>query len=79
MRANKDTSMMVEDPTVGTQVIELKKDDQFLLPFRALKILKDVKKAAKISKSNTNLATITYETINYLEGLKHYNELREIT
>ena len=37
VRANKDTSVMVEDPTAGTQVIELKKDDQFLLPFSALK------------------------------------------
>ena len=46
--------------------------------YEVLKILKDVKEATKSSKSsNKNLATITYETINYLEGLKHYNELRD--
>lgn len=46
--------------------------------YEVLKILKDVKETTKSSKSsNKNLATITYETINYLEGLKHYNELRD--
>lgn len=37
VRANQDTSVMVEDPTQGTQVVELKKDDQYLLPFSSLK------------------------------------------
>lgn len=37
VRANQNTSVMVEDPTQGTQVVELNKDDQYLLPFSALK------------------------------------------
>lgn len=37
VRANQNTSVMVEDPTQGTQVVELNKDDQYLLPFSSLK------------------------------------------
>lgn len=37
VRANQNTSVMVEDPTQGTQVVELNKDDQYLLPFASLK------------------------------------------
>lgn len=37
VRANKDTSVIVEDPIEGSQVVDLKKDDQYLLPFSSLK------------------------------------------
>lgn len=56
----------------------LEGQEKMLSNYEVLKILKDVKEATKSAKSsNKNLATITYETINYLEGLKHYNELRD--
>ena len=56
----------------------LEGQEKMLSNYEVLKILKDVKETTKSSKSsNKNLATITYETINYLEGLKHYNGLRD--
>ena len=56
----------------------LEGQEKMLSNYEVLKILKDVKEATKSSNfGNKNLATITYETINYLEGLKHYNELRD--
>lgn len=37
VKANKDTSVIVEDPDEGSIVVDMKKDDQYLLPFSSLK------------------------------------------
>lgn len=60
------------------EIIEGK--EKMLSNYEVLKMLKDVKENTKKSKShsNKNLATITYETITYLEGLKHYNDLEDV-
>ena len=58
------------------EVIEGK--EKMLSNYEVLTILKEVKESTKNDKSTTNknLATIAYETINYLEGLQHYNDLK---
>lgn len=55
----------------------IKGNEKMLSNYEVLKILKDVKERTKQTKSNKNLATITYETINYLEGLRNYDELKD--
>ena len=56
----------------------LEGQEKMLSNYEVLKILRNVKESSKNTKlGNKNLATITYETINYLESLKHYNELRD--
>lgn len=59
------------------EVIEGK--EKMLSNYEVLTILKEVKESTKNDKSTTNknLATIAYETINYLEGLQHYNDLKD--
>lgn len=37
VKANKDTTVVVDDPMEGSKIIDLKKDDQCLLPFTSLK------------------------------------------
>ena len=37
VKANQDTSVIVEDPDDGQLIVDLKKDDQYLLPFNSLK------------------------------------------
>lgn len=52
-------------------------EERMLSNYEVLKILKDMKESTKCKSTNKNLATITYETITYLEGLRHYEEMKD--